>query len=227
MSQPLQNVDSVMHPAQDIGADNTSEVSQEQQLEYLVDVFHDFLLDTVDISALQSVIQELERHNQLKDATDKLIEYIKKSKEPGKWRAFFDGLHSIGNSIVVETVLQEKPDSKWHDARKELIKLFAGRIEETLKLDCILPYCLNLLPDGSIEKIHELCEELENKREASEFEEIAPREHTIGERGRNTASLTQHGQENPMATQAEASRSKGEQPQVPMLYECYAGGCFP
>lgn len=40
-------------------------------------------------------IQELERRNQLKDATAKLIEYIKKSKEPGKWRAFFDGLQCV------------------------------------------------------------------------------------------------------------------------------------
>lgn len=151
---------------------------------------------------------------------------------------------------MVETVLQEEPYSKWHDARKGLIKLFAGSIEDKLKLDCILPYCLELLPDGSIEKIYgllndgntrsairvfllnisrkkrkwyeafvetlfkhdhenlarviapELCEELENKRKASESEETAPREHTVGERGRSTASLTQHGQENPMATQA-------------------------
>lgn len=117
----------------------------------LIEVFWDFLLDNMRISHilldlhLEEVKRQLPRLHSLENsdprkAVQELLEAITRSPEPQRWNMFFGALRQDGATLILDTLLEEKPDVAWYaDRGLQLIHIFRENLENRLNLMSILP----------------------------------------------------------------------------------------
>ncbi|KAK7498985.1 hypothetical protein BaRGS_00009794 [Batillaria attramentaria] len=132
------------------------EASLDEHHEHLIAAFIDFILDTLPVAQLicdlrhldgvhkaTGKIQKLENDGDQHGAAQELLQAIKRSREPLKWKMFFGALREEGASDILDVLLEEKPEredgkDEWHKEHSTLIDAFSKTIRETLNLRCVL-----------------------------------------------------------------------------------------
>jgi hypothetical protein len=89
-------------------------------------------------------IYELENGKECQKANEVLLDAIRKSEEPGKWRMFLDAVKTCGDTVISDILLEEgerSGDTPWlnDSVNSKLIDLYESVITEKMNLDDLLP----------------------------------------------------------------------------------------